>query len=272
MKIRNLKDTPFEEILICFFEAFSDYFVKLPTSPTYWEKRFEAARVNYEFSYGVFDDEKLVAYIIHGTDMHNDILTAFNTGTGVLPDYRGKKLVDQMYAFGLPQMKAIGIGKCMLEVIQENARAIKVYERIGFSKTRNLKCFTGKVKPTKPQSGVQPLSMELVSNMDNPNEHFYSWDNSIDAIQNSGDSYQAYSPVNGKGLPIGFFIIDPTTGYLAQLESSTENFDYLINGIAQVSEQVKLNNVDERRQELIQNLTNAGFTNTIDQYEMEMML
>jgi ribosomal protein S18 acetylase RimI-like enzyme len=107
--------------------AFDGYFVKMPDSLDYWATRFKQARVNYHYSFGVFDASRLVAFIIQGMDIHDGQLTAFNTGTGVLPAYRGQKLVDRLYDHAIPRLKERGIQKCQLEVIQENERAIRVY-------------------------------------------------------------------------------------------------------------------------------------------------
>ena len=143
MQIKNLATTPLPQIVECFNLAFANYFVKMPTDVAYYEGRWRSARVDYEASIGVFDKDKLVALMIIGIDYHNGKLTAFNTGTGVIPDYKGQALVDKMYEFARPIFQKKGIQKCMLEVIQGNARAIRVYERIGFKIVRSLRCFRG---------------------------------------------------------------------------------------------------------------------------------
>ncbi len=272
MNIRNLRDTPLEVIVECLVIAFENYFIKMPADINFWRNRFKGARVDFELCFGVFDGDKLVAFIINGIDQQNGLLTAFNTGTGVLPEYRGKQLVDQMYQHAFPIFKEKGIQKCALEVIQQNDRAIRVYERIGFETKRSLKCFSGELNDTKTESQLQRVSFLEIKNNENPNHHFYSWDNCNEAVLNAGDIYTSYLVLNNEQQKIGHFIINPKNNYIAQLEAAEGNFGLLISGIRQVTKNIRINNVDECRTDFVQNLLHYGLENTIDQYEMEMMI
>ena len=107
MKIRPLTDCPLSQIVDCLGEAFENYFVKMPSDVEFWRNRFKAARVDYNLSYGVFDQDGLVAFIIHGIDQHLGQKTAFNTGTGVIPSFRGRQLVDKIYEFAIPKLKQL---------------------------------------------------------------------------------------------------------------------------------------------------------------------
>ena len=102
MQIKSLQHISLEQIVECLLIAFEGYFVHMPTELSYWDNRFRAARVDYGLSFGVFDDDRLVAFIIQGIDIHNGEMTAFNTGTGVVPEYRGLQLVDKIYAHAIP--------------------------------------------------------------------------------------------------------------------------------------------------------------------------
>ena len=44
MEIRSLVNPPFEDLIACTLEAFSDYFVKMPSDLNYWRFRLKAAR------------------------------------------------------------------------------------------------------------------------------------------------------------------------------------------------------------------------------------
>ena len=92
MTVRNLANISFDELLSCFLAAFENYYVQMPTDKSYYKERWRLAKVDYNYSYGMFDKNKLVGFIIHAIDKRNGTLIAFNTGTGVLPSYRGKRL------------------------------------------------------------------------------------------------------------------------------------------------------------------------------------
>jgi len=268
MKIQNLSNTRLKDIVACTCDAFSDYFVKMPSDVEYWRKRYKGARVNYELSFGVFDQEKLVAFIINGIDTVDGTSIAFNTGTGVIEAYRGKQLVDKMYEFANPFLKKHGIQKCQLEVIQKNGRAIRVYERIGFKIQRGLNCFKGEIIADAENIKIQKVNFQDFIKEPNPHHHFYSWDNVNPAILNLQDNYETYIVNNAQG-PIGHFVINPT-GYVAQLEAKDGQFTGLMNGIAQISKAIRINNVDDRRTTMIEKLEKHGIANVINQYEMEM--
>lgn len=62
----------------------------------------------------------------------------------VLPDCRGKRYAQEMMDLYLKQMKDAGRKLCLLSVRQDNARAIKYYERNGFElyRTRGTEGYT----------------------------------------------------------------------------------------------------------------------------------
>lgn len=274
MTIKNLKNTDLAIIVDCLVASFADYFVQMPAEVAYWENRFAGARVNYDLSYGMFDEEKLVGFIMQGKDSREGESVAFNTGTGVLPAYRGQQVVDKLYAFALPELQAAGIKKCALEVIQKNEKAIRVYERIGFKIKREYHCFKGELKVPAESFTLAEIPFEEVAKRNNPQHALYSWDNCNSAIRASGSIYKSYLLSDEVKRPVGFFVIQPFSGYLAQFEvnkpSEKEDWKKLFAGIASISKTVKINNVDARRKEILSLLPELGLENHVDQYEMEM--
>ncbi|NET30923.1 MAG: GNAT family N-acetyltransferase [Cyanothece sp. SIO1E1] len=270
MEIRSLNQTPLRAIVDCLLIAFEDYFVPMPSDVNYWADRFKGARVDLALSYGAFVGERLVGFIIHGIDQYKGQQTAFNTGTGVIPEYRSQKIVDQIYAHCIPSLKQQGITQCALEVIQDNHRAIRVYERIGFSITRNFLCFKGKLQQEPEDLQVRPVPFEQVQCL-RTDHQLYSWDNVDAAIQTAGSIYTTYQ-VNHGDRAIGFFTVNPKNGYLAQYEANPDDFPSLLAGIQVVHPDVRINNVDQERAETILFLLSAGLDNHIDQYEMVMQI
>ena len=265
--IKNLQGVPLAEIIDCLLQAFDGYFVKMPESLAYWDSRFKGSRVDWHLSYGVFIENKMIGFVINGIDEG----VAFNTGTGILPEYRGKRLVDKIYNYALPFFRKNQIHKCALEVITQNERAIKVYERIGFLKVNEMKCYSGKIKQDNDSDFQIEKSPSLA--LDSVFDHNYSWDNTSRALSIHKDLYQKYI-IKSKNNRIGEFIINPNNGYLAQCElyvpESIEAWNQLFKAAHGFHKSIKLNNVPVSRTLLIEYLTNSSLANTIDQYEMEM--
>lgn len=274
MEIRDLSRTPLEDIIFAILMAFEGYFLTMPSDTDYWKNRFQAARVDWTCSFGLFDKGELMAFIIHGIDKRGHQKVAFNTGTGVVPSYRGQKIVDQLYehAFSLLQQKKIT--HCALEVLQENRRAIRVYERIGFLITKEYACFKGKLAKSTYQTTLTNVNL---ADVNNPQESLYAWDNSYNAVKNSvKGTYRCCEVLNLRQEKIGFFVLNIQSAYLPQFEiyktDLVEHWLLLFDGIAQLNRAVKINNVDAQRVNLISILLNLGLKNTANQYEMERAL
>lgn len=270
MKIRTLASAPFEEVIGCFFTAFTGYFVKLPEDKAYWRNRFFTARVDWDLSFGMFNGEELVAFIIHGVDLSGGNLTAYNTGTGVLLDFRGNGFVDILYAHALPLLRQQGIEKCHLEVICENEKAKKVYERIGFSIKRKLRSFSGTLPEKTSEEGLQKWHFSEVFNTGLYMPGHYSRDNSAEAVRMADEKVSTYF-LGAEKSPEAYLIID-TGGNIIKIVSRTDNYLKLLTAAGDVAKEVKLKNVDTGRTNLINALEKLHFSNPVNQYEMEMLL
>lgn len=266
MQIRTLNNTTLQQVVDCLYEAFQAYFVPVTNDVVYWQKRLEVANYQPDISVGVFDGDKLVAFILHCIGDKNGIATAYNTGTGVLPAYRGNAWVDKMYDYILPQIKAQGIQQCTLEVIAENDRAIKVYERIGFTKTYYMKSYAGESSSQDSTIVIDKIDIQELLKLSK--QAHYSWDFRNAAVLRN-DSYELYSVKSAEG-PIGYFVIDRAKGTLAQIES--HNYLELLPAISQVAANSRMINIDESRQDLISAMESQGWKNIINQWEMKMEL
>lgn len=276
MEIRTLRKTSPVQLVEAILAAFEGYFVPMPADVDYWMMRFKGARVDPDFSFGVFDNEELVAFIIHGIDFHNGIKTAFNTGTGVIPAYRNRQLVSKLYEHALPLLRENGVGKCMLEVITANEKAIRVYEKNGFRSLRKLHCFRGTLIAEPEKVQLHKINMQSVFENNQSFRNWYSWDHSNEALQHMGSIYETYAVSRTGETPVGYFIINPQSGYLAQFEITTpENdadYDLLLGGIALLKSNVRTNNLDAARTGHYNALLRNGLENHIDQFEMERLL
>ena len=271
MTVRNLEHISFDTIIECLSIAFNNYYVEMPTDVEYYRVRWSQAKVDLKLSYGMFDEESLVAVMINGIDHRYGNRIAYNTGTGVIPEYRGQNIVKQMYDYAIPQFKALGISKCLLEVITQNTKAIKAYERVGFNITRTLKCFSGNIDHTIKPIQVEKKHINLKTFESLPNQNLYSWDNHKNTVL-LNSKYNYYEVRNETGL-IGFFIIDKDKGYLPQfdvLSGNASSWNDLFSGIQSITKTFKTNNVDLRLSEKLKTLKAFGIENVIDHYEMEL--
>lgn len=273
MLVQKLENIEFDIIVDCFLKSFANYFVDIPSDKNYYKERWKIAKVNYGLSYGMFDGEKLVGFILNAIDERNCVKIAFNTGTGVLPEYRGKRIVKSIYDYAIPDLKNNGVSKCSLEVIIENTKAVNIYKRIGFDICKTFNCFSGDIKPNlKEKVVIQRVSYNEFDWNDLPNQDVYSWDFHSRVIKN-GD-YRYYQISKGNFVE-SYFVINPNNGYVAQFEVLLESqgcWDRLFSGIREISNSIKVINVDTRLDKKIGYLNSIGLENTVNQYEMEMSI
>ncbi|MEM9919514.1 MAG: GNAT family N-acetyltransferase [Bacteroidota bacterium] len=275
MRVAPLLHTPISEIVDCLVKAFDGYYVRMPENVDYYIDRWARARVRYDLSFGMFDKEQLVGFIINGLDKYKGYLTAFNTGTGVLPEYRGKGVVYQLYEAAMPRFLKVGVEKCVLEVISINDRAVHVYKKIGFRKTRDYHCFKGVIEDL-PEDGLdmKNLSFEKVNWSVLPLQEYICWDNQPKALEIGQDSF-VFFEVHFEGRKLGFFAVNPNGGYLPQFEIYSQDptdWKRLFAAIRQVRKKVSINNIDHRLTQKRAALQRLGFENHVNQFEMEMPL
>lgn len=273
MFVKNLSNVSIEIIIDCFLKAFENYFVKMPTDIDYYVQRWKAAKVDFSLSYGMFHGNKMVGFIIHAIDKRNDILIAFNTGTGVIPEYRGQKIIRTIYAYALHELRRNGIQKSALEVITENKIAISLYKSIGFKICKEYKCFNGTINLNVSQNpDLKTIDLKQVDWNSLPNQKYYSWDNQKVPIL--AGNYSFFQVLHN-GQPESFFIINTALNYVAQIDiliPQKDAWKRLFAGIQKVSEIIKINNVAIQLQDKIDALTLFGLNNTVDQFEMELDL
>lgn len=273
MEVRHLGNTDFETIMECFLLSFENYHVQMPTDYEFYRTRWVAAGVRYDLSYGMFDGDKLVGFIINAIDKRQGHLTAYNSGTGVIPKYRGKRIVKSIYGFAIPDLVKNGITKCQLEVITENVRAIKSYEGIGFKVCKHYKCFKGDIALKSPSEfKLNKVSYDSFDWDSLPNQEFYSWDNQKESLANGNfDYYQVL--INGKFQ--SYFVKTPDSGYIAQFEvlvDNPDNWNALFSAIKSITQEIRINNIDDRLLPKVKAVELYGLTNTVNQYEMELII
>ena len=164
MEIKSLIGTNCKDILNVFNNSFSDYFVPFKLTEEQLVSKMISDKTDLELSVGVFENQKLIAFILHGFDITNNQNVVYNGGTGVIPEKRGLGLTKQMYAFNLPVLEKKGIDKIILEVISNNIQAIKSYKKIGFITTRELDCFQGNFETSTSNKEAEGTMFNVLSN------------------------------------------------------------------------------------------------------------
>ncbi|TSB45486.1 GNAT family N-acetyltransferase [Alkalicoccobacillus porphyridii] len=276
MKIKNLANIDLMELTECFNAAFADYSIPMQMTPSQLQDRFYAGGISYDLSFGAFDsDDRLVAFVMHCTDHPEQPTTVFNVGTGVIPSYRGQRLVPRIYTFAAPHLKETGIKTKMLEVIQTNTKAIKAYQSAGFRIEKELTCLKGKIKSvSKKEASIIYASGRAYQTLNNSLFWNYlpAWENSTPCILRNVEAYTFYFVQDPEDV-CGYAVVHSTTGVIKQFgvlpEKRGKGFGQaLFHSIGQDHDEVKILNIDQRDTSTLAFLEKNGLTPFVTQYEM----
>ncbi|MCM1067139.1 MAG: GNAT family N-acetyltransferase [Muribaculaceae bacterium] len=231
MEIRNLEHTDFDTLFDCFEQAFADYAVHFGKE----ELRSMLTRRGFcpRLSFAAFDNDLPVAFTINGIGPCDGILSAYDIATGAIKEYRGQGVAGELFAHALPLLKEAGVGQYVLEVLQDNSKALAVYRRMNFTVSREFDCFRQSIALIAGERGsaeceVKAIDIASVRHAFGFCDFSPSWQNSLDSIERGWSGLIALGAYIAGALA-GCCVLDPLTGDLAMLVVSAE---YRRRGIA----------------------------------------
>lgn len=277
--LQTLENITTEKILEVFNLSFSDYVVPFCLTKDQLEDKIKSDSIKLEFSVGAFENDQLVAFILHGYDIVDDVKVVYNAGTGVIPTKRGNKLTAKLYEYVLPILQKNGIEKVFLEVITTNEPAIKTYQNIGFKIIRELDCFKGS---TNLKDVNDDFEIRELIEYDWQILHSFwdvkpSWQNAITAVENLKQSNISIGLYENEKL-LGYIILNPKIKRIHQLAVDRDHRKigigrHLLNHIStNYGKDISIINIDNTSKETLKFMTNMGLTVSVKQYEMELAL
>ena len=109
----HLKDLP--EMYKAFKTAFQDYPIPFDLSEEHFRKKFiNKLNISLNLSAGAFAKNVLNGFVFTSICNYNNLLTAYNGGTGVVPIFRGNGLTADLYSFLIPMFRSKDISMCIL--------------------------------------------------------------------------------------------------------------------------------------------------------------
>ncbi|PWW17524.1 acetyltransferase (GNAT) family protein [Cytobacillus oceanisediminis] len=152
MKIKKLSQCSLEEALTAWNKGFEGYLVPIKMDMEAFINRVVHEGLSPEKSIIAFMHEEPSGIIMTGIREVSGRKIAWNGGTGIAPEYRGKGLSVAM----MEEVQNIyieeGVNIAVLESIEENERAIRLYKKMGYEVTDHLLYLYKKVgrKELKP--------------------------------------------------------------------------------------------------------------------------
>lgn len=279
MEFRTLEHTSDASICDTFNKAFANYFTKIHFTPEILAEKIITEDIKKNLSVGVFADNELIGFILHGIRLLKKEKTAYNAGTGVIPEYRGKHLTVRMYEYIKPFMLKEDITHCRLEVIDQNGAAVHSYEKTGFQKQRSLICFRmpGFHVPVPIPADIRPIHDPDWVLLQSFWDWQPTWQHTIPSYQNVAQTHRL-DGLYLDGEPVGYVIFHAGKARLLQFAISPEHrrqglASTLFKHILQITgKPLTVINVDGNDDISLNFLKSMGFEPFIVQFEMEWVL
>lgn len=281
---RTLDKTSFETIHKSFAEAFSDYFVRFALSPGEFRGMNLLRGVDYSASLGAFEDGELIGFTLNGIGPWGGRPTAYDAGTAVFKEFRGRGISTEMFRRLAPLLKGLGIERYLLEVITANEGAFRLYSGLGFKVARRFSCVKLKPGALRAAGGtgaritdIPPSDWPaLRQEMEKDASFLPSWQNSWDSILRLPGNFVVKGVWRG-GEPAGYGVVAPATGAIPQLwvKSARRRAGLgsaLLRALASAARTegaLSWVNIDDSAADTLKFMESSGFERGLSQYEME---
>lgn len=278
--IRFLDQTPFSVIHGAMTEAFSDYLLDMSymTEGVLWRRAVKNG-LDLACSPGAFLEGRLVGLTLVGLGRWAGAPAAFDACTGIVKAHRGHGLAGRLFEAALPVLKRRGTVRFLLEVLQENAPAVKAYERTGFRITRPLVCYQCEHPELPGPSGaweIRPVGRDLLGAFEDQLDWPPSWENSFDALRAIPDEVRLSGAFLG-GSCVGLVAYYPALRWIMTLVVQrahrgkglgTALLAHALRTSEPGGRPVRVNNVDPSDAAMAAVLRRCGFREFTAQYEM----
>ena len=248
------------------------------------QKIVQKTNISFKYSVGSYSSRKLVGFVFNSVNYYEGKKTAYNGGTGVIPAFRGNKLTEKMYDSIFPKLEKNGIEQCVLEVISNNKPAIKVYENLGFTRSKFFHCLKLKKESLYLKRFKKP-DIDIVS-PSSPKwkkyESFCDYDacflDSFPLLKKNKINESILEAYQNDKL-VGFLIFNRKMG---RVEHVGIDHNARGNGIAAMlikkmlrvcrNKPIYILNLNERNYDVLNFFLRIGFQNEIDQFELKLSI
>lgn len=266
-----------------FCDAFSDYDIRFsPSLENFQTRIFEKLNIDPGLSPLAIENDRVLGFLMHTSGCYQKKRTIYNGGTGVVPSSRKQKIATNLFISVYEKVKNSDFDRLLLEVLETNTSGLNLYEKLGFTYSRSYKCFkkTDQTSLENDHSNIKLLQQDkwkpekYVAFRDYESSFIDSDGQLVHNLQNE-QIFEAYH----EDKLVGHVVFQPKIGRISQL-SVDPLFRNRGIGKALVnkclansgSNGLTLLNVPEDESETIVALERMGFSNQVNQIELELLL
>ncbi len=282
IEFSTLKSCSWQELHQCFVRAFGDYQVPMELPLERFRSMLTRNGFEAAFSAGAFCEGQLVGFIFNGMRDYFSGKLAYDSGTAVLPKFRGQGIATRLMDFSMGFLSQAGVYGYVLECIETNDKALALYRKNGFRTTRRFNCWRTDKQTLLSHTGEGRSQYQFeestpgeLTKSHNILSSYPSWQNSDSAILMVSTQLKYIKLVDTQHRIVGFSAWDPQAGSVVRL--ATWDIDaavLLLQYVAQHSDtpQIRMVNVDTEDRLLPVVLADLGFSVYVRQVEMLKLL
>ena len=282
----SLQSVDSSQLCRAFHEAFGDYAMEVRgTTEDQLLTRMRKNCVDFALSPGIYEKDRLVGFTLIGVDRWEDALTAFDAGTGIVPDHRRQGWARRMFDHALPELHRRKVDRFILEVLQQNEPAITAYRRSGFTVRRQLRCYVAdtcdlRALKTDNRFEIRTVDRAIFSRLESSADFAPSFENRFAAIDALPGEVQLAGAFVGSSC-VGALAFIPSLRWLLTIVVDrqwrrrgvgTALLHHLAAAIPEDVTHLSVLNVDADDRGMQAFVKSLGFRNLVDQYEMERSL
>lgn len=130
--IKRLSECTLTEGVTAWNKGFEGYVFNMTTTLEQYTRRMGLEGLSPELSVIAFDGERPIGFVLNGIRTIDGKKLSWNGGTGIDPEYRGKRIGRLLMDETLAIYKENNVEIATLEAVKENENAIKLYEKMGY--------------------------------------------------------------------------------------------------------------------------------------------
>ncbi|MCY9662194.1 GNAT family N-acetyltransferase [Paenibacillus chondroitinus] len=140
MFFKRMSEMSAEDMVALWNKGFEGYYLNSSLDMSKFMARTVHEGLSLEHSLVLFENEEPIGFVMNGFRTIEGKKVAWNGGTGIVPEYRGKGFGKHLMLRNLQLYQEQGVDTAMLEALVQNEAAIKLYQKVGYEITEHLVC------------------------------------------------------------------------------------------------------------------------------------
>ena len=256
----------------CLNLAFSDYYLPIRLNAAVLAGICKASGVDEKLSFAAFQEEKMVGALLHSRGVYRGKTVLFDVAAGVVPEHRGRKVFTNLFSLAEQEAKRQGVEACCLEVLQQNEKAIALYQKQGFSVCREFVVLHGDGSCCSVSA---PDNVEFTEYEDFPFEAVNachcplpSYEHSEAVVRKNPELYGVASAKRERAF--AFCVYAKADGSIVQMGyQKIEDLNLVLCSLLARYRSLTAKNIDEEEREVLELFRCLGFKEVARQFEME---